>query len=99
MARKVINKMEKAGSESSLVLQQLEELRREVQLAIAMTINAPYKVLTTEEVCKAMSMSAGTLRRYEQLFNIPVRKVGNKKFYLEAEVKNCIITGLRLWKQ
>lgn len=99
MIKKVINKTEKTGSESSQVLQQIEELRREVQLAIALTINAPYKLLTTKETCNAMGMSPRTLRRYEQLFNIPVRKVGNKKFYLEAEVKNCIITGLRLWKQ
>ena len=27
------------------------------------------------------------------------RKLGNKKFYLAAEVKNCIVTALRLWKE
>lgn len=81
------------------LLQKLEELQGEVRLAIAVAANMPYRLMTPEEVCGAMKISRGTLRRYEKMFNIPARKIGRKKFYFEAEIKNCIITGLRLWEQ
>jgi len=81
------------------LLQKMEELQREVRLAIAIAANMPYRLMTSEEVCGALKISRGTLRRYEKMFNIPERKIGKKKFYFEAEVKNCIITGLRLWKK
>nr|WP_255469414.1 MULTISPECIES: MerR family transcriptional regulator [Butyricimonas] len=55
--------------------------------------------MTAAEVCKAMGISANTLRRYEKLFAIPVRRMGNKKFYFEAEVKNSILAGFRWWKE
>ena len=55
--------------------------------------------MDAEELCRAMQISRQTLRRYEKQLLIPERKVGNKKFYLAAEVKNCIVTALRLWKE
>ena len=73
-------------------------LRREVRLAIEIASNVPYQMLNAEEVCKAMRISAGTLRRYEEMFGIPVHRIGRKKFYFEAEIKSCIVTRMRFWK-
>ncbi len=99
MEEREIDKMQREEDMMSLLIQQLDEYREEVRLAIETASNAPYKLMSAVEVCKALNISFSTLQRYERSFNIPVRKVGNKKFYFEAEVKNCIITGLRLWKQ
>ena len=55
--------------------------------------------MDADGLCQAMRISRHTLRRYEKQFKIPARKVGNKKFYFVAEVKNCIVTALRLWKE
>ena len=98
MAR-VVNKNEKGGEMSLLLLRQLREYRQEVRLAIETAANVSHRLMTAAEVCKAMNISAHTLRRYEKLFAIPVRRVGNKKFYFEAEIKNSIVTGLRWWKE
>ena len=81
------------------VLEELSELRQEVRLAIEAASNAAYRLMDADGLCQAMRISRHTLRRYEKQFKIPARKVGNKKFYFVAEVKNCIVTALRLWKE
>ena len=68
-------------------------------LAIEAASNAAYRLMDADGLCQAMRISRHTLRRYEKQFKIPARKVGNKKFYFVAEVKNCIVTALRLWKE
>ena len=95
MARKETSKREETAS---VPVQVLEELK-EVCLAIEAASNASYRLMDAEELCRAMQISRQTLRRYEKQLLIPERKVGNKKFYLAAEVKNCIVTALRLWKE
>ena len=99
MEKKEMNETQKEEDMTLLLLRQMEKLRQEVRLAIEIAANASCKLMSVAEVCKAMNISPHTLHRYESMFRIPVRKVGNKKFYFEAEVKNCIITGLRFWKQ
>ena len=98
MARKETSKREETASVPVQVLEELKELREEVCLAIEAASNA-YRLMDAEELCRAMQISRQTLRRYEKQLLIPERKVGNKKFYLAAEVKNCIVTALRLWKE
>ena len=97
--KRVINNIEKGEEITLLLLRQLKEYRQEVRLAIETAANVSHRLMTAAEVCKAMNISAHTLRRYEKLFAIPVRRVGNKKFYFEAEVKNCILAGFRWWKE
>ena len=97
MEKSEMNKIQKEEDMTSLLLWHLEELRREFRVAIESAANVSYKLMSATELCKAMNISASTLHRYEGIFRIPVRKVGNKKFYFEAEVKNCIIKGLRFW--
>lgn len=92
-----MNEIQKEENMTLLLLRQMEELRQEVRVAIESAANASYKLMSATELCKAMNISTHTLHRYEGIFRIPVRKVGNKKFYFEAEVKNCIIKGLRFW--
>ena len=99
MARKETSKREETASVPVQVLEELKELREEVCLAIEAASNASYRLMDAEELCRAMQISRQTLRRYEKQLLIPERKVGNKKFYLAAEVKNCIVTALRLWKE
>ena len=72
--------------------------KRETSKGEETATNAPYKVLSAVELRQTMGISENTLRRYEKWFGIPVRKIGKKKFYLEAEVKNCILTALQFWK-
>lgn len=90
---------EKVEDASLLVLQRLDEYRQEVRLAIEAVSNAPFKLLSTDEVCAAMGISPKTLHRYVRVFDIPVYKIGKKNFYFQAEIKNCIVTRLRFWKQ
>ena len=97
--KRVINNIEKGEEITLLLLRQLKEYRQEVRLAIETAANVSHRLMTAAEVCKAMNISAHTLRRYEKLFAIPVRRVGNKKFYFEAEVKNSILAGFRWWKE
>ena len=97
--KRVINRNEKGEDMSLLLLRQLKEYRQEVRLAIETAANVSHRLMTAAEVCKAMGISANTLRRYEKLFAIPVRRMGNKKFYFEAEVKNSILAGFRWWKE
>lgn len=99
MTRKETSKREERANVSAQVLEELKELREEVRLAIEAASNASYRLMDAEELCRAMQISRQTLRRYEKQLLIPERKVGNKKFYLAAEVKNCIVTALRLWKE
>lgn len=99
MTKRVINKIEKEEETIRLLLRQLKEYRQEVKLAIETAANVSHRLMTAAEVCKAMNISAHTLRRYEKLFAIPVRRVGNRKFYFEAEIKNSIVSGLRWWKE
>lgn len=99
MTKRVINKIEKEEETTRLLLRQLKEYRQEVKLAIETAANVSHRLMTAAEVCKAMNISAHTLRRYEKLFAIPVRRVGNKKFYFEVEIKNSIVSGLRWWKE
>ena len=97
--KNMVNKIEKGEEITLLMLRQLKEYQQEVRLAIETAANVSHRLMTAAEVCKAMNISAHTLRRYEKLFAIPVRRVGNKKFYFEAEIKNSIVTGLRWWKE
>ena len=97
--KRVINNIEKGEEITLLLLRQLKEYRQEVRLAIETAANVSHRLMTAAEVCKAMGISANTLRRYEKLFAIPVRRMGNKKFYFEAEVKNSILAGFRWWKE
>lgn len=97
--KNMVNKIEKGEEITLLLLRQLKEYQQEVRLAIETATNVSHRLMTAAEVCKAMNISAHTLRRYEKLFAIPVRRVGNKKFYFEAEIKNSIVTGLRWWKE
>ncbi|WP_018337623.1 MerR family transcriptional regulator [Butyricimonas synergistica] len=92
------NKNEK-GEEMTQLQRELKELRLEVKLAIETAANVSHRLMTAKEVCKAMGISAKTLLRYEKLFEIPVRRMGRKKFYFEAEVKNSILAGFRWWKE
>lgn len=98
MAKRETSKGEETANAVAQVLEELKELRQEVRLAIETATNAPYKVLSAAELRQTMGISENTLRRYEKWFGIPVRKIGKKKFYLEAEVKNCILTALQFWK-
>ena len=99
MAKRETGKREETADVTAQVLEELSELRQEVRLAIEAASNASYRLMDAEELCRAMQISRQTLRRYEKQLLIPERKVGNKKFYLAAEVKNCIVTALRLWKE
>ena len=99
MAKRETSKREETANVPVQVLEELRKLREEVRLAIEAASNASYRLMDAEELCRAMQISRQTLRRYEKQLLIPERKVGNKKFYLAAEVKNCIVTALRLWKE
>ena len=103
MAKRETSKGEETANAVAQVLEELRELRQEVRLAIETATNAPsnaaYRLMDADGLCQAMRISRHTLRRYEKQFKIPARKVGNKKFYFVAEVKNCIVTALRLWKE
>lgn len=99
MAKRETSKREETVDVSAQVLEELNELRQEVRLAIEAASNASCRLVDADELCQAMRISRHTLRRYEKQFKIPVRKVGNKKLYFVAEVKNCIVTALRLWKE
>ena len=99
MARKETSKREETANVSVQVLEELRKLREEVCLAIEAASNAAYRLMDADGLCQAMRISRHTLRRYEKQFKIPARKVGNKKFYFVTEVKNCIVTALRLWKE
>ena len=98
MAKRETSKREETVDVTAQVLEELNELRQEVRLAIEAASNASCRLVDADELCQAMRISRHTLRRYEKQFKIPVRKVGNKKLYFVAEVKNCIVTALRLWK-
>ena len=99
MAKRETSKREEKVDVTAQVLEELNELRQEVRLAIEAASNASCRLVDADELCQAMRISRHTLRRYEKQFKIPVRKVGNKKLYFVAEVKNCIVTALRLWKE
>ena len=99
MAKRETSKREETANVPVQVLEELRKLREEVCLAIEAASNASYRLMDAEELCRAMQISRQTLRRYEKQLLIPERKVGTKKFYLAAEVKNCIVTALRLWKE
>ena len=99
MAKRETSKREETVDVTAQVLEELNELRQEVRLAIGAASNASCRLVDADELCQAMRISRHTLRRYEKQFKIPVRKVGNKKLYFVAEVKNCIVTALRLWKE
>ncbi len=99
MAKRETSKREEMVDVTAQVLEELNELRQEVRLAIEAASNASCRLVDADELCQAMRISRHTLRRYEKQFKIPVRKVGNKKLYFVAEVKNCIVTALRLWKE
>ena len=99
MAKRETSKREETVDVTAQVLEELNELRQEVRLAIEAASNASCRLVDADELCQAMRISRHTLRRYEKQFKIPVRKVGNKKLYFVAEVKNCIVTALRLWKE
>ena len=99
MAKRETSKREETANVPVQVIEELRKLREEVRLAIEAASNASYRLMDAEELCRAMQISRQTLRRYEKQLLIPERKVGNKKFYLAAEVKNCIVTALRLWKE
>ena len=99
MAKRETSKREDTVDVTAQVLEELNELRQEVRLAIEAASNASCRLVDADELCQAMRISRHTLRRYEKQFKIPVRKVGNKKLYFVAEVKNCIVTALRLWKE
>ena len=99
MAKRETSKREETVDVTAQVLEELNELRQEVRLAIEAASNASCRLVDADELCQAMRISRHTLRRYEKQFKIPVRKVGNKKLYCVAEVKNCIVTALRLWKE
>ena len=99
MAKRETSKREETVDVTAQVLEELNELRQEVRLAIEAASNASCRLVDADELCQAMRISRHTLRRYEKQVKIPVRKVGNKKLYFVAEVKNCIVTALRLWKE
>ena len=99
MAKRETSKREETVDVTAQVLEELNELRQEVRLAIEAASNASCRLVDADELCQAMRISRHTLRRYEKQFKIPVRRVGNKKLYFVAEVKNCIVTALRLWKE
>lgn len=99
MAKRETSKREETVDVTAQVLEELNELRQKVRLAIEAASNASCRLVDADELCQAMRISRHTLRRYEKQFKIPVRKVGNKKLYFVAEVKNCIVTALRLWKE
>lgn len=99
MAKRETSKREETVDVTAQVLEELNELRQEVRLAIEAASNASCRLVDADELCQAMRISRHTLRRYEKQFKIPVSKVGNKKLYFVAEVKNCIVTALRLWKE
>ena len=99
MEKRETSKREETVDVTAQVLEELNELRQEVRLAIEAASNASCRLVDADELCQAMRISRHTLRRYEKQFKIPVRKVGNKKLYFVAEVKNCIVTALRLWKE
>ena len=99
MAKRETSKREETVDVTAQVLEELNKLRQEVRLAIEAASNASCRLVDADELCQAMRISRHTLRRYEKQFKIPVRKVGNKKLYFVAEVKNCIVTALRLWKE
>ena len=99
MAKRETSKREETVDVTAQVLEELNELRQEVRLVIEAASNASCRLVDADELCQAMRISRHTLRRYEKQFKIPVRKVGNKKLYFVAEVKNCIVTALRLWKE
>ena len=99
MAKRETSKREETVDVTAQVLEELNELRQEVRLAIEAASNASCRLVDADELCQAMRISRHTLRRYEKQFKSPVRKVGNKKLYFVAEVKNCIVTALRLWKE
>ena len=99
MAKRETSKREETVDVTAQGLEELNELRQEVRLAIEAASNASCRLVDADELCQAMRISRHTLRRYEKQFKIPVRKVGNKKLYFVAEVKNCIVTALRLWKE
>ena len=99
MAKRETSKREETVDVTAQVLEELNELRQEVRLAIEAASNASCRLVDADELCQAMRISRHTLRRYEKQFKIPVGKVGNKKLYFVAEVKNCIVTALRLWKE
>ena len=99
MAKRETSKREETVDVTAQVLEELNELRQEVRLAIEAASNASCRLVDADELCQAMRISRHTLRRYEKQFKIPVRKVGNKKLYFVAEGKNCIVTALRLWKE
>ena len=99
MAKRETSKREETVDVTAQVLEELNELGLEVRLAIEAASNASCRVGDADVLCQAMRISRHTLRRYEKQFKIPVRKVGNKKLYFVAEVKNCIVTALRLWKE
>ena len=99
MAKRETSKREETVDVTAQVLEELNEVRQEVRLAIEAASNASCRLVDADELCQAMRISRHTLRRYEKQFKIPVRKVGNKKLYFVAEVKNCIVTALRLWKE
>ena len=98
MAKRETSKREETVDVTAQVLEELNELRQEVRLAIEAASNASCRLVDADELCQAMRISRHTLRRYEKQFKIPVRKVGNKKLYFVAEVKNCILTALQFWK-
>ena len=99
MAKRETSKREETVDVTAQVLEELNELRQGVRLAIEAASNASCRLVDADELCQAMRISRHTLRRYEKQFKIPARKVGNKKLYFVAEVKNCIVTALRLWKE
>ncbi|HJA14025.1 MAG TPA: MerR family transcriptional regulator [Candidatus Butyricimonas faecavium] len=99
MTERETSKRKETSGVTAQVLEELSELRQEVRLAIEAASNVSCRLVDADELCRAMQISRHTLRRYEKQFKIPARKVGNKKFYFVAEVKNCIVTALRLWRE
>ena len=67
--------------------------------ALAIIDNADYLSPDCELVADSLLFLQQLAHYHRKQFKIPVRKVGNKKLYFVAEVKNCIVTALRLWKE
>ena len=87
-----------------LIQLQPEELRQMIQEAVSSAmaeqpLSRPSSLLSRQQVCERFGITLVTLNKWDKKGILPSVKLGNRRFYREADIELLIENGIKKWKK
>lgn len=81
-----------------------EELMQMIKEAISSAmaeqpLRRPSSLLSRQQVCERFGITLVTLNKWDKKGILPSVKLGNRRFYREADIELLIENGIKKWKK